>query len=421
MHMRKGFPKYINELSQRAAGHVNRADVFNHPDGGTLFQDANGKLHDITLHTKRVLSIEEAFNEVFTASWGNFLALPIAPVVFDYQPVDHPTRHDENGHGCFITSVQMHRHAVCVATVLQHAEAREQGRPYPTKSYDETMWASLVRESNVPPLLQLEAAIFHHAIKPLSEVLPYMEWIGGTDLHAGNQILNMTKALQLVRDGGDVQDNDLGFYLCDFSANSLEVGDMTRFSKEEIARLNVCKPVSPLSNIVEYYPSLKAAEIKLSKAASAESWMDVHFDYPETLIIPVFVPHLDFKSMHSTIYHIQSIDDQTIRGEMKRLAHQMTKIIPDETITKRLNAYASHVAGAFIMRRDILVSLLGTQLSHEANPHSHSHNPFEVFKDVIAEEVDGYRERRRLLSRTKRTAKRPVKRARKPKHDKNHD
>lgn len=405
--MAKGFPKHILELSQRAAGHVNLADVFNHPEGDTLFEDAAGKLHDISLHTKYGITIEEAFNEVFTAAWGNLLALPIAPALFDYQPVDPKTRAAENGYGCFIASVQMHKHAVRVETVLEHAAAREKGKPYPAKSYDATMWSTLAHELEVPPLLKMEGAIFHHIIKPLSEILPYMEWVGIVDANDSNQILNMPKALRLVQDFGDTQGNDLGFYLCDFGANSLETGNMLNWTAEEIARIDICRPVSALSSIVERYPSLCAAETKLAKTAREDDWYGIRTDYPEALIIPVFAPHLDFASMRKTIHHIQRLEDDTIRGEMMRLASAMARIIPDETIIARLNSYAGYMTNALITRRDILVKLVDTQLSHEANPHSHTNNPFEVFQNVIAEEADGYRERRRLLTGAKRPSRKP--------------
>lgn len=419
--MTQGFPKHIRELAQRCAGRVNEVDVFNHPEGDTLFTDAAGKTHVITLHTKNVLSIEEAFNEVMAASWASIIGAPLAPVVFDYRKSDDKLRRDKNGYGSFITSVQVHPHTVRAETVLEHAEARGKGKPFKAHSYDGTMWNGLARDEEIPPLLDLERAIFHHTIKPISTAVPLMEWMGSGDLNPSNQMMDIRKVLQMIRDDTFNPYNNLGFYLCDFSGNVLEVADVTAGIPSQI---NPRAPSHALSSLVEFYPSLMAAERKLARIAGEDDWIGIDDSYPEKLLLPVFAPHLDFKAMHIIMTHIQTLDDATIRAEMTRLADAMAKIIPDDQIVQRLKAYASYMADALILRRDILPELLHSQLAHEANPHPRTSNPFEFFQDVVGEEADKMREARRirqLLLEPARTAKRTAKHKAKPKQGRKHE
>ncbi|MDX1923098.1 MAG: hypothetical protein SFW65_08230 [Alphaproteobacteria bacterium] len=407
--MTQGFPKHIRELAQRCAGRVNEVDVFNHPEGDTLFTDAAGKTHAITLHTKNVLCIEEAFNEVMAASWASIIGAPLAPVMFDYRKSDDKLRRDKNGYGSFITSVQVHKHALRAETVLEYAQAREKGKPYKIHSYDGTMWRSLAHEEEIPPLLDMERAIFHHAITPISEAVTIMEWLGSGDLNPSNQMMDIRKVLQMIRDDTFNPYNNLGFYICDFANGVMDVEDVRKGIPSHI---DPCMPSYALISVVETYPSLKAAERKLVRITGKKDWSDINEDYPETLLSHVFAPHLDFKAMHKIMAHIGALDDATIRAEMTRLADTMAKVITDEDVVGRLKAYARYMADALILRRDILPQILESQLVHEEAPHARTNNPFEVFQDLVGEEAARLREEKRMKNIPK--AKRP-KPAQKPK------
>ncbi len=396
----QGFPKHIGELAQRCAGHVNERDVFNHPSGDGLFTDSAGKIHAITLHTKNVLSIEEAFNEVMAASWASIIGAPLAPVVFDYKPTDDELRRDKNGFGSFISSIQVHNHTVRAETVLEYAQAREKGKPYKIHTYDGTMWRSLAHEEEIPPLLDMERAVFHHAIKPISEAVTIMEWLGSGDLNPSNQMLSVRKAMEMVREDEINPHNNLGFYICDFANGVMDVQDVRKGIPSHI---DPRQPSYALVSVVETYPSLKAAEQKLVRITGKKDWSDINEDYPEAMLSHVFAPHLDFKAMHKIMAHIQSIDDATIRAEMKRLADTMAKIIPDDDMKGRLKAYASYMADALILRRDIMPHILHSQLVHEEHPHARSNNPFEAFQDLVGEEAARLREEKRMANTPKTT------------------
>ncbi len=356
--MTQGFPKHMVRFAAHAARKVHAYGISHdanepfHFEGGYYYLAADGQ-HIAIPDFAKYVGVEEAFNEVLAASWGEALHCPIAPVAFDVEEASGtPT----------ISSFSVFPHSVTTEIVLEKA-ARGNGLNATLGDHDMNNWIRLIDASGSSLALdQMEQVLFSRTKGALSRLIPFVNWIGGGDPDTSNLIIDTDGLLHAL--AHKTSPKPVGMYMCDFTDSQLSQGYKHADTPVVDTQLNRA-PLCNLATFLHSWPTVAKQLERLFKADDGDGIEHDDEDMIAPLINPLFAPHLDFAALRHTMQHIASFDNTLIHGEMRRIADRMAEILHEPEDIAKLYAYASYKADVLILRRDLLSQHMEPLLAFE--------------------------------------------------------